>query len=75
MSSKFVEHKGLDLTKTNNDVLSMWEKNDIFHKSIVSVKVALSLSSSRDLHLLMVIPAFTTCWLVPLRILSTDTRP
>ena len=34
MSSKFVEHKGLDLTKTNNDVLSMWEKNDIFHKSI-----------------------------------------
>ena len=34
MSSKFVEHKGLDLTKTNNDVLSMWEKSDIFHKSI-----------------------------------------
>ena len=34
MSRKFVEHKGLDLTKTNNDVLSMWEKNDIFHKSI-----------------------------------------
>lgn len=75
MSSKFVEHKGLDLTKTNNDVLSMWEKNDIFHKSIDEREGCPQFIFFEDLHLLMVIPAFTTCWLVPLRILSTDTRP
>ena len=34
MAKKFAEHNGLDLTKTNNDVLAEWEKNDIFHKSI-----------------------------------------
>ena len=34
MAKKFAEHSGLNLTKTNNDVLAEWEKNDIFHKSI-----------------------------------------
>lgn len=34
MAKKFAEHKGLDLTAINKDVLSDWEKNDIFHKSI-----------------------------------------
>ena len=34
MAKKFAEHKGLDLTAINNEVLSSWEKNDIFHKSI-----------------------------------------
>ena len=34
MAKKFAEHNGLNLTKTNNDVLAEWEKNDIFHKSI-----------------------------------------
>ncbi len=34
MAKKFAEHKGLDLTATNNDVLASWEKNDVFHKSI-----------------------------------------
>ena len=34
MAKKFAEHKGLDLTQINNDVLADWEKNDIFHKSI-----------------------------------------
>ena len=34
MAKKFAEHKGLDLTKTNKETLAMWEKNDIFHKSI-----------------------------------------
>ena len=34
MAKKFAEHNGLNLTKTNNDVLAQWEKNDIFHKSI-----------------------------------------
>ena len=34
MAKRFVEHNGLNLTKTNQDVLAQWEKNDIFHKSI-----------------------------------------
>ena len=34
MSKKFAEHKGLDLVKTNEQVLAYWEKNDVFHKSI-----------------------------------------
>ncbi|MDY6240514.1 MAG: isoleucine--tRNA ligase [Prevotella sp.] len=34
MAKRFAEHNGLDLTKTNEDVLAAWMKNDIFHKSI-----------------------------------------
>lgn len=34
MAKKFAEHTGLDLTKTNEEILKDWEKNDIFHKSI-----------------------------------------
>ena len=34
MAKKFAEHKGLDLTLTNREVLEEWKKNDIFHKSI-----------------------------------------
>ena len=34
MAKRFVEHNGLNLTKTNQDVLAQWEKNGIFHKSI-----------------------------------------
>lgn len=34
MAKRFAEHNGLNLTKTNNNVLAEWEKNDIFHKSI-----------------------------------------
>ena len=34
MSKKFAEHKGLDLVKTNEQVLAYWEENDVFHKSI-----------------------------------------
>ena len=34
MSKRFTEHNGLDLTKTNEEILSLWNKNDIFHKSI-----------------------------------------
>ena len=34
MTKKFAEHNGLDLVKTNQDVLAEWKKNDIFHKSI-----------------------------------------
>ena len=34
MAKKFAEHKGLNLTATNNEVLEMWMKKDIFHKSI-----------------------------------------
>ncbi|MBM6992705.1 MAG: isoleucine--tRNA ligase [Prevotella sp.] len=34
MAKKFAEHNGLDLTKTNEQILTSWEKEDIFHKSI-----------------------------------------
>ena len=34
MTKKFAEHSGLDLTKVNKEILEMWNKNDIFHKSI-----------------------------------------
>lgn len=34
MAKKFAEHKGLDLTQINKDVLAEWQKNDIFHKTI-----------------------------------------
>jgi len=34
MSTKFKTYKGLDLTKVANDVLSFWEENNIFQKSI-----------------------------------------
>ena len=34
MAKKFAEHRGLDLTSINSEVLADWEKNDIFHKSI-----------------------------------------
>lgn len=34
MAKRFAEHKGLNLTATNNEVLALWEQNDVFHKSI-----------------------------------------
>lgn len=34
MGKKFVEHSGLDLVRTGQEVLRQWEQNDIFHKSI-----------------------------------------
>jgi len=36
MSTKFREYKGLDLTKVANEILTFWEDNDIFQKSITS---------------------------------------
>ena len=32
MAKKFAEHSGLDLTKTNQEVLSNWGNKDIFHR-------------------------------------------
>lgn len=34
MAKKFAEHTGLNLTRTNEEVLKEWEQKDIFHKSI-----------------------------------------
>ena len=34
MSKRFVEHNGLNLTQTNNDVLQMWKEQDIFWRSV-----------------------------------------
>ena len=34
MARKFAEYTGLDLTKTNNEVLEMWNRTDVFHRSI-----------------------------------------
>ena len=34
MAKRFAEHTGLDLTKTNNEVLEMWNRTNVFHRSI-----------------------------------------
>lgn len=34
MSNKFTEHKGLDLSQVNKDVLKDWDAADLFHKSM-----------------------------------------
>ncbi len=34
MAKKFAEHKGLNLTEVNNQILKAWEQHDIFHRSI-----------------------------------------
>ena len=34
MAKKFAEHKGLNLTEVNNEILKAWEQHDIFHRSI-----------------------------------------
>ena len=34
MEKKFAEHKSLNLTDVNKEVLGMWKEKDIFHKSI-----------------------------------------
>ena len=34
MSKKFAEHKGLNLTQVNNEILEKWKSEDIFHRSV-----------------------------------------
>ena len=34
MAKKFAEHNGLNLTQVNSDILELWNKKDVFHKSI-----------------------------------------
>lgn len=34
MANKFTEHNGLNLTRTNSEILEKWNKEDVFHKSI-----------------------------------------
>ena len=34
MTKKFAEHKAMNLTETNNQVLREWEEKDVFHRSI-----------------------------------------
>lgn len=34
MAKKFAEHKNLNLTDVNNEVLALWKEKDVFHKSI-----------------------------------------
>jgi isoleucyl-tRNA synthetase len=36
MSTKFAEYKGLNLPNVANEILSYWEENDIFEKSVTS---------------------------------------
>lgn len=37
MGKRFPEHKGLDLSKVNKEILKVWDDNDTFHKSIREV--------------------------------------
>ncbi len=34
MAKRFAEHRGLDLTQVNNEILERWAKEDIFHRSV-----------------------------------------
>ena len=34
MARKFAEHNGLNLVEINKEVLSSWNENDVFHKTI-----------------------------------------
>ena len=34
MAKKFAEHKGLNLTQVNKEVLERWNENDVFRKSV-----------------------------------------
>lgn len=34
MAKKFAEHKNLNLTDVNNEILALWKEKDVFHKSI-----------------------------------------
>ena len=34
MAKKFAEHKTMNLTDVNNEVLALWKEKDVFHKSI-----------------------------------------
>lgn len=34
MAKKFVEHKTLNLTNVNNEVLDTWKEKDVFRKSV-----------------------------------------
>lgn len=36
MNNKYPEYKGLDLSKVNKDILSVWDKEDTFHQSITT---------------------------------------
>lgn len=38
MSKKFAEHKGLNLSQVNKDILSQWKKEDLFHQSLENRK-------------------------------------
>lgn len=76
MAKRFAEHDGLDLTKTNEEVLATWMKNDIFHKSIDEREGLPQVHLFRRTLLPpMAILAFTMCWHAPSKTLSTATRP
>ena len=73
MAKRFAEHSGLDLTKTNKEVLAEWKKRDIFHKSIEERE---GCPYSLKGHLrLTVIRAFTMYLREVLKIRSTGIRP
>ena len=36
MSTKFPEYKGLNLSKVAEEILSYWQENDIFLKSVTT---------------------------------------
>ena len=34
MGKRFPEYKGLDLSKVNKEILTIWDENDTFNKSV-----------------------------------------
>ena len=60
MAKKFAEHDGLHLTRTNQEVLAEWEKNDISIKQSTGVRGVHNLYSLKVLLQRMGILEFIT---------------
>ena len=72
MSKIFAEYSGLDLTKTNNEILAAWQSKDIFHRSIEEREGCPEICDSLKVHpLQMVTQVYTMFLLEQLKILLT----
>ena len=66
----FPEYKNLDLSKISKEVLSYWEENDIFKKSIENSSKRKPFVFLRGLPQQMVFQEFIMCWLEQSKIFS-----
>ena len=71
----FKEYKGLDLSKVADEVLSDWEKNKSFEKSISIRRDAPKFIFYEGPHLLTECLVFTMLWLEASKIFFADLKP